>query len=271
MSDDWLETLRDLRERGVGHALATVIETIGSASAKTGSKAVIDGEGRLLHGWVGGGCAESTVCQQAVAALREGEGRVVEIDLDDEVLGVGMPCGGHMRVFVEPVLRRPGLWVVGHGRVAETLCELGDRLGLAVRVSDAQASRERFPAALERIIDDPGYERLRPEPGDFVVIATQHKGDHLSLDRVLASEAGYIALIASRKRAGLVMDYLRERGRGEADLARVRSPAGLDIGARTPEEIALSVIAEIVQHRRGGSGRPMAGAEAVGQGRDEPA
>ncbi|MFB4203719.1 hypothetical protein KBTX_02022 [wastewater metagenome] len=258
MSDDWLEILRELRERGVGHALATVIETRGSASAKTGSKAVIDAEGRLLHGWVGGGCAESTVCQTAVAALREGEGRVVDVNLDDEVLGVGMPCGGHMRVFVEPVLPRPGLWIVGHGRVAETLCAFGDRLGLAVRVSDPGATAEHFPEAAERITDDAGYQRLRPAPGDFVVIATQHKGDHLSLDRVLESDAGYIALIASRKRAGLVMDYLRERGRGEEDIARVRSPAGLDIGARTPEEIALSVIAEIVQHRRGGSGESLA-------------
>ncbi|WP_435103880.1 XdhC family protein [Arhodomonas sp. AD133] len=258
MTQDWLEVLRNLRERRQAHALATVIETQGSASAKTGSKAVIDTDGRLVHGWVGGGCAESTVCQAALAAMREGEGRIVEIDLNDEVLGVGMPCGGHMRVFVEPELPRPVLWIMGHGRVAETLCAVGDQVGLAVRVSDATVTRDRYPAADELITDDPGYDRLQPAGEDFVVIATQHKGDHLSLDRALESSARYIALIASRKRAALVLDYLRERGRDDAAIARVRSPAGIDIGARTPEEIALSVIAEIVQVRRGGSGAPLA-------------
>jgi xanthine dehydrogenase accessory factor len=163
-----------------------------------------------------------------------------------EILGAGMPCGGSMRVYVEPVLPRPVLWIMGHGRVAECLCQMGDLMGLEVVVNDPGIEWEKYPNAARLITDDLDYEQLRPAPGDFVVIATQHKGDHESMQRALSSRAGYIALIASRKRSRLVLDYLRQQGLGEDDIGRVMAPSGLDLGARTPEEIALCVISEIV-------------------------
>jgi xanthine dehydrogenase accessory factor len=189
--------------------------------------------------------------------METGRTAILEIDLDDEVLGAGMPCGGHMRVYVEPVLPRPSLWIMGHGRVAECLCAMGDMLGLDVVVNDPLVDRERYPAASRLITDDPEYAGLTPAKGDFVVIATQHKGDHESMQRALASEAGYIALIASRKRSRLVLDYLRREGLEEEALDRVMAPAGLDLGARTPEEIALCVMSEVVLARRGGTGMRM--------------
>lgn len=255
---DLLDLMTALRARREPYAVATVIETEGSASARAGSKAVIAGDGTLLAGWVGGGCAESAVRETALDCLHRGEPRIIELDLNDEVLGVGMPCGGTMRVFVEPVLPRPSLWILGHGRVAECLSGFAATLGFRVVVSDTPApDPARYPGAEEIIGDDYDYERLTPAAGDAVVIATQHKGDHLSAVRALRSPAGHIALIASRKRAGLVLDYLREQGFGDADLARIRAPAGLDLGARTPEEIAFSVMAEILMLGRGGTGRPM--------------
>ncbi|MGB5735708.1 MAG: XdhC family protein, partial [Thiohalocapsa sp.] len=145
----------------------------------------------------------------------------------------------------------------GHGRVAECLCAMGDMLGLEVVVNDPLVDRERYPAAARLITDDPDYEQLAPAAGDYVVIATQHKGDHESMRRALASGAGYIALIASRKRSRLVLDFLRREGVGEAELESVMAPAGLDLGARTPEEIALCVVGEIVLVRRGGTGMRM--------------
>ena len=257
MAKDIYEVIHDLQQRGEPFAIATVVETAGSVSAKTASKAVIDQEGRVVAGWVGGGCAESGTCEKALECISGGETAVLDIDLDDEMLGAGMPCGGSMRVYVEPVLPRASLWVMGHGRVAESLCILGDLLGLRVIVNDPGVDWDRYPNASRLITDDLDYEQLTPAAGDFVVIATQHKGDHESIKRALASRAGYIALIASRKRSGLVLDYLREEGFSEQDIARVMAPSGLDLGARTPEEIALCVISEIVLLRRGGSGMRM--------------
>jgi xanthine dehydrogenase accessory factor len=257
MAKEIIDVLQEMRARGEPYAVATVVETIGSVSAKTGSKAVIDKDGNVVAGWVGGGCAESTTVEAGLHAMESGATTVIDIDLDDEVLGAGMPCGGKMRVYVEPVLPKPTLWIMGHGGVAECLCRLGDMMGLHVVVNDPIVSREKFPAASRLISDDIDYAELKPLPGDFVVIATQHKGDHESMKRALASNADYIALIASRKRARLVMDYLRHEGFPEQALARVMAPSGLDLGARTPEEIALCVMSEIIMVRRGGSGMRM--------------
>ena len=257
MASEILDVLLEQRASGEPHALATVIETVGSCSAKTGAKAVIDRHGRVASGWVGGGCAEATCCRSALDAIADGVARVVEIDMEDEVLGVGMPCGGRMRVYVEPILPKPTLWLLGHGRVAEVLCVLGDLMGLRVTVIDPEATRERYAEAAALITDDLEYTRLEPGADDFVVVATQHKGDHESMTRTLHSSARYIALVASRKRARLVLDFLRAEGFAQSDLARVHAPAGLDLGARTPEEIALSIASEIVLVRHAASGRAL--------------
>jgi len=257
MAREIIDILLELRDRGELHAVATVVEAIGSVSAKTGAKAIIGPEGRIMAGWVGGGCAESAVGSAALECMDTGKTKIMDIDLDDEVLGVGMPCGGSMRVFIEPIQPKPTLWIMGHGRIAECLCHFADTVGFNVAVNDPIATAERFPDAHRLISDDPDYSSLEPGPQDFVVIATQHKGDHESMQRALAARPGYIALIASHKRASLVMDYLKEAGFPQERLDRVNIRAGLDIGARTPEEIALSVISEIVMLRRGGSGRRM--------------
>lgn len=231
-------------------ALAIVIEAKGSTSARVGAKAIFDAEGTVLAGWVGGGCAESSIAYAAVECLETKASQIVDVDLDDEVLGAGMPCGGRMRVYVEPVMPRPTLWILGHGRVAECLCHLGALMSFDVIVDDIMATAERYPDASRVMTDDPNYDALTPASSDYVVIATQHRGDHESLRRLLATGVGYIALIASRKRTGLVIDYLREAGFQQADINRIRAPAGINLNARTSEEIALSVISEVVLVRR---------------------
>jgi xanthine dehydrogenase accessory factor len=257
MAPDIFDAISELRAGRRPFAIATVVETRGSVSAKTASKAVIDEHGRVVAGWVGGGCAESATCHAALQCIESGETAILEVDMNDEVLGAGMPCGGHMRVYVEPVLARPTLWLMGHGRVAEVLCSMADLVGFDVVVNDPMADQQRYPTASRLITDDLDYSQLSPAPHDFVVIATQHKGDHLSMRRAMASGVRYIALIASRKRSRLVIDYLQREGATEADLDRVMAPSGLDLGARTPEEIALCVISEIVLVRRGGTGMRM--------------
>ena len=257
MTKEILDVLLDMRAKDQPYAVATVVETFGSVSAKTGAKAVIDHEGRVVAGWVGGGCAESGTCEQALQCIKDSQTTVIDIDLNDEVLGAGMPCGGSMRVYVEPVLPKPTLWIMGHGRVAECLCQLGDLMGLTVIVNDPGVARDKYPAASRLISDDLDYAQLQPLPSDYVVIATQHKGDHESMKRALQSSTAYIALIASRKRSRLVLDYLRQEGFSDEDLLRVMAPAGLDLAARSPEEIALCVISEIVLLRRHGTGLRM--------------
>lgn len=252
-----LDTVAALTTQGEPFALATVVETDGSVSAKSGSKAVIETSGNIAVGWIGGGCAESAVRHAALESLQDGQTRMIDIDLDDEVLGVGMPCGGSMRVYVEPVLPQPALWILGHGRIAEALCRFGGLLGFRVVVIDEAAEAESYPDASQRITDDLDYSALTPRADDYVVVATQHKGDHQSMKRLMEYDVRYIALIASRKRTGLIMDFLREQGFDETRLAQIFAPAGLDLECRTPEEVALSVLAEIVMVRRGGSGRPM--------------
>ena len=254
MSRSIFEVINDLKSKGEPFAIATVVDTYGSVSAKTSSKAVIDSEGRVVAGWVGGGCAESSTCEQALECMETNETAIMDIDLDDEMLGAGMPCGGGMKVYVEPVLPEPALWIMGHGRVAESLCIMGDLLGYQVIVNDIGADWNKFPNATQIIKDDLDYEQLNPKPTDYVVIATQHKGDHESIKKALECDSQYIALIASRKRSRLVLDFLREEQFSEEQISRVVAPSGLDLGPRTPEEIALCILSEITQLRREGTG-----------------
>ena len=212
MPGDVLDAMIMLRRDRQPFALATVIETEGSVSAKSGAKAVIDRNGRVVAGWVGGGCAESTVCQTAVDCLQTQETKVIGLDMNDEVLGTGMPCGGSSRVYVEPVLAKPALWILGHGRVAETVCRIGALVGFYVVVDDPLAEPTRYPDAARLLADDLDYSQLTVDANDYVVVATQHKGDHQSLPRLLRAGVCHVALIASRKRSNLVLDYLRREG-----------------------------------------------------------
>jgi xanthine dehydrogenase accessory factor len=237
----------------VPFAIATVVRVQGSSSARHGSKALIDGQGKIVTGWVGGGCAESAVRSEALKCIRSEQPALITLDMQDEVLGVGMPCGGLMDVYIEPVLPQPELVIAGHGGIAETLASLGHLMNFSVIIHDPQADRQNFPHA-ERIIDkDFDVTQIVFGPRTYVVIATLHKNDHLWLQRALEGEAAYVALVASAHRSRLVLDYLLAEGMPAEKVERVWAPAGLDLGAATPEEIALSIISQIVALRRGGS------------------
>jgi xanthine dehydrogenase accessory factor len=253
MSTDVLRIANELVLQGRPFVLATVVRVEGSSSARRGSKAIIDADGRIVTGWVGGGCAESAVRHQALKCIASGEPQVITLDMTDELLGVGMPCGGVMDVYIEPVLPKPELLIVGHGRIAETLAALGTLMGFTVTVNDPGADRKAFPTADRLITDDMDLNLSGVNGGMYVVIATQHKNDHVSLLRAIEGRAKYIALISSKHRADLVLDYLAAVGVPAERLAHVWAPAGLDIGAATPEEIALSIMSQIVGKRRGAS------------------
>jgi xanthine dehydrogenase accessory factor len=256
----FLRQLSTLVEAGERCAVATVVEVDGSASAGPGSKLLVNGAGETVFGWIGGGCAETTVRDEALRAMEEGRPRTIRLDLDDEVLGVGMPCGGAMRVYIEPIVPQPELLVLGHGAIAETACAVAKRLEFRVRVNDPLATKEAFPLADERITDDPDYAKVECTGDAFVLITTQHRSDYEALSRVLRQRPAWVGLVASRKRSALLMERLLEDGFTAEDLRRLAAPCGLDIGAATPQEIALAALAEVVRLRRGGaaSGRPLA-------------
>jgi xanthine dehydrogenase accessory factor len=236
-------------------AVATVIRVVGSSSALPGSKAIIEDDG-AFSGWIGGGCAEGTVRREALQAIDSGCPRVITLDMRDEVLGVGMPCGGMMDVYIEPVLPRPELLIVGHGRIAEAIAAIAHQVNFSISVNDSLARREAFPDADVLVTDDIDLGKAHIDGSTFVVVATQHKGDHLWLQKAINKGAACIALVSSHHRARLVLDYLAANGVGLEDRERIWAPAGLDLGAKTPEEIALSVVSQMIAIYRGGSGAP---------------
>jgi xanthine dehydrogenase accessory factor len=250
---DFYSQAAELTSAGKAFAVATVVRVEGSSSARRGSKAIIDSQGKLLAGWVGGGCAESAVKNEALKCIEIGRPQLITLDMRDEELGVGMPCGGKMDVFVEPVLPKPELLIVGHGRIAETLSAIGHVMGFEIIVNDPGADSVSFPNASRIVTEDFDLTETPIGPKTFVVIATQHKRDHLWLQKALEGNAAYVALVASRHRAKLVLDYLAAAGVPAQKIRSVRAPAGLDLGASTPEEIALSIVSEMVAVRRGGN------------------
>ncbi len=252
---DFYTKTAELTAQRKAFAVATVVRVEGSSSARRGSKAIIDADGKLILGWVGGGCAESAVRSEALRSLKLEQPLVITLDMTDEILGVGMPCGGKMDVYIEPVLPKPDLLIAGHGRIAETLAALAHLLGFRVIVNDPGADEASFPQAEQVVAEDFDLTQTPVGPHSYVVIATLHKNDHLWLQKALQGEAAYVALIASQHRAKLVLDYLAAEGVPAKKIARIFAPAGLDLGAVTPEEIALSILSQIVVLRRGGTNR----------------
>lgn len=273
---DVLDELNALKASGEPFAVATVVRTVALTAAKAGAKALIRRDGSLSAGWIGGGCARAAVLEAARAALLDGRPRLVSVQPGDALQALGLAAGqnrggvdfarnmcpsqGTMDVFVEPVLPKPELLVCGATPVAVALADLGRRLGFLVAVAAPPEDHARF-AGIDLAI--PGYDLSRLVAGErYIVIATQGKGDAAALSAALAAPARHVAFVGSHRKAETLRAALTVEGTDPARLAALRSPAGLDIGAVTPEEIALSILAEIVAVRR--RGQRGAGALEIG-------
>ena len=252
MSSEFYSVASALAAQGKSFAIATIVRVEGSSSAKRGSKAIIDAQGKIALGWVGGGCAESAVRNEALKCIGLERPELITLNMTDELLGVGMPCGGKMDVYIEPILPQPELLIVGHGRIAEVLANIAHLMNFSVTVNDPAADRESFPLADHLVTEDFDLSETPITSRTFVVIATLHKQDHVWLQKALEGNAAYVALIASRHRSKLVLDYLLATGVAPEKVEMVWAPAGLDLGAATPEEIALSIVSQMVALRRGG-------------------
>jgi xanthine dehydrogenase accessory factor len=275
-SDAVLDKAASLRAAGQPFVLATVVRSESHTSAKPGAKALVEPDG-TLHGWVGGGCAQPAVIRTAREVLADGKARLIRISPDrDEaveqgVTGFAMSChsGGTLDIFIDPVLPRPALLVIGASPAAQALADLAKRVGFAVTAAYPGADRTLFPDAGE-VVAGLDMSSLRGARPAFVVVATQGKRDEGGLEAALATGAGYIAFIASRTKAEKLRRYLKERGHDHARVDAIVSPAGLDIGAVTPEEIALAVLAGLVQARRRGTGVAAVAAVAATQAVSAP-
>ncbi|HEY6307021.1 MAG TPA: XdhC family protein [Candidatus Angelobacter sp.] len=260
MLDQFLKQSAELLAKGETFAVATVVRCQPPTSGKPGDKAIIYADGKLW-GWIGGGCAQPVVIREALKAMADGKPRLVRISPsadgtngDEGVVDYTMTChsGGALDIYIEPMLPGPHILILGRSPVARTLAQLGRIAGYAVSVVAPELAADAEGFADAQIIPEKDFNlgRLKITPQTYVVVSTQGEGDEAAVERAADSGAGYIAFVASKTKAAKVIDYLREKGMAADKLGHVRAPAGLDLGAATPEEIAVSILAEIVQLRR---------------------
>jgi xanthine dehydrogenase accessory factor len=262
---DVLELAPLLKAKGEAFVLATVVRTVAATAAKAGAKAIIRADGSISEGWIGGGCARGAVLKAAREALADGRARLISVQPPDVLQEHGVAAGeehegvrfarntcpshGTMDIFIEPVLPRPQIVLCGSSPVAVAIADLAPRLGFSVTACAPAAEQSAF-MQVDRRIDD--YAPPAAEEGQrFIVVSTQSRGDETALLAALSTDARYIAFVGSRLKAETLKAALAARGVDERRLAALRAPAGLDLGAIGPEEIALSIIAEIIAFRRG--------------------
>jgi xanthine dehydrogenase accessory factor len=257
MYDDFFAKAHELVQAGIPFVTATVVRAEKPTSGKPGDKAIITVDG-VMHGWIGGSCAQPTVIKEALNALADDESRLVRLSAEPEaqapregLTDLPMTCfsGGTLEIYIEPQHPRPRLLIVGNLPVARALAQLGSAMNYHVIGVDLDGNGDRMPHAdgvltsLNKVV-----EEIRPFP--YIVVATHGIYDELALEKILPSTPTYIGLVASPKRAEAVRGYLVGQGISEVEMLPLKAPAGLDIQARRGDEIALSIMAEIVQKRR---------------------
>ncbi len=253
----------DIQQRGEAAALATIISVQGSMPRHEGSKMLVRADGSIV-GTIGGGAMESRVIQEALASIRDGKTRMPSYTLNDLAAGDAGICGGTAQIFIEPLQTAPTLLVIGGGHIGKALAELGKWGGYRVILSDDRAAycNPDYVAGLDQyIVCAPSEvpERVTIDSRTFIAAVTRGLPVDINLiPALLATDAPYIGLIGSRRRWALTIRALQqERGLTDAQLTRVHAPIGLEIQAETPREIAVSILAEIIMARRGGTGQPM--------------
>jgi len=265
-----MELVARMKAAEQAFVLATVVRTVSVTAAKAGAKAIIRPDGTIVAGWIGGGCARGAVLKAAREALADGEPRMVSVQPEDLLAELGVkpgdnkdgvrfasnmcPSKGTMDIFVEPVLPHPSLVILGASPVALSLAAQARQLGYHVTLA-APASDLVAPPEVDMLIDSLSLGELH-QAKRFVVVSTQGKGDEAALRAAIATEAAYHAFVGSRRKMAALREKLIAAGADASAIDRVKAPAGLDLGAITPEEIAMSILAEITVERRRGQRDP---------------
>jgi xanthine dehydrogenase accessory factor len=257
MFDEFFAKAYELQRSGTPFAIAVVVRAEKPSSGKPGDKAIITIDG-TMYGWIGGSCAQPTVIREAVAALRRDEICMIRLSPNPQEqqqrdglrdLPLGCFSGGTLEIFIEPQLPQPRLIVVGNLPVARALAELSKAMSYRTVLVDAE-HKGGAPHYADEVLSDVSRLAEYVTPLTAIVVATHGQYDELAIEQALQTKAPYIGLVASGKRAAVVREYLAQQGWSEKQLQRLTAPAGIDIHARRGDEIALSIMAEIVQRRR---------------------
>ena len=252
-----LEAALRAEERGERAALVTVVATEGSTPQKAGARMLVHADGHIV-GTIGGGCLEAEMTWRAREAIEGGRPKLVSYDLTPEQAGEdGLVCGGRMQVFIEPIEGTPVLCLFGAGHVAQPLARMAKACGFRVELVDDRvkfANAERFPEADLIVVDSfaEAASKMTLGPNSYAIVVTRgHKGDGEALRAVLGRGLRFVGLLGSRPKVVHIFAALRDEGVSAEELAVVHAPLGLEIGAQTPDEIAVSILAEMIAVRRG--------------------
>lgn len=248
----------ELEEKNIPFALATIIEAKGS-TPRNSAKMIIKEDGSII-GTIGGGLAEAYIIEEGVKVIKNKESKIVEYKLNSSAKdGIHMLCGGNLRVFIEVIASRPKLMIIGGGHVGYALARLAEFINYEVIVVDDReefANFERYPMAKE-ISTNPdiskAIEEIDIDEDTYIVIATKDS-DEKALRKVIDSNAAYIGMIGSKRKVSIIMKNLQQDNYDKERLDFVHSPIGLDIGSETPEEIAVSILSEIMKVKSGKTG-----------------
>jgi xanthine dehydrogenase accessory factor len=257
MNREVFAAVADALERGEPAALVTIVATTGSTPQRVGAKMLVFGDGRIV-GTIGGGCYENDAFGKAREAILSRAPQLVHYELDDDFAQeTGLICGGQMDVYIEPIEPSPELYIVGAGHVGFHLARIAQEVGFRIHVIDDRekfANPERFPTAAEIVVEDiPAWiERTAIPAHAYVVVVTRgHTNDLDALRALVPRQLRYIGLIGSRAKVAKIYDELSSAQMPADSLARVHAPIGLDIGAVTPQEIAVSILAELIAVKHG--------------------
>jgi len=253
------QKVSELLSDGKRVALASVLKAEGSAPRHTNSKMVITEQGST-YGSVGGGEIETLVQKEAKKVFANGKPIVVQADLgDDSWSGTSMACGGRVEILIELIKPSPRLIILGCGHNAESVARVARNMGFVIVVIDPFTKLENFLSADEVLTEEyaVGLEKIKPTKEDTVMVCTRtHQYDEKALKAALGFRLGYVGVLGSKNRARIVLEALAEAGVSGYKLADIHTPMGLDIGAETPEEVAISIMAEVLMISRGGTGQP---------------
>ena len=254
--DDIYESIANLRRRGEKAVLAAIVSTLGSAPRKESSKMLVLADGKII-GTIGGGAIEYQAYQEALKLIHGNESKLAHYELTNaDASKEGMTCGGIVDVFLEPIKPLPSLIIFGGGHISYFLARIGKMVDFRVTIIDDRpefANPERFPEADATIAEDMAsvVKRLAINSSSYIVIVTRgHMKDEQVLEWAITTPAGYIGMIGSKRKIKTSFSYLETKGITREQLDKVHSPIGLAIGAETPEEIAVAIMAEIIQVRR---------------------
>ena len=253
MLDSYLRKATELNEKKIPYATAVVVRRKIPSSGKPGDKAIITAEGKM-HGWIGGGCTQGIVLKEALLSIQEGKPRHISItpsgtgseEIYTKSYSMSCQSGGEVDVFIEPVLPKPTIHIFGVSHIGIALSKLAAAANFPVICVGEQSDNTIFTEVDSFI----SFEDFAQTDSSYAVVCTQGHQDELSLLHAVKANPAYLSFVSSRKKANAIFSYLRKEGISFDQLKEINTPAGLDIGAKLPEEVAISILAQIIQHSR---------------------